>query len=717
MTEKQGSFGSAGPPSTIKGKTFVLACRPPDDSALHETARQVALLGGAVVREVTPGLDYLVVLDRRPDRPTDEECAVKALGEGGEAIQVLDRLGFRDLLSPTPEEALALLRGGDEGLEQWRLRRDGQSQVPIDLSGVDLRGTKLTGIVLYRVKLDDADLCGADLSGSSLGELVRVNLDGARLTGAYVPHLTDCSARSADFSNVRFNPAVIARTDFSGAKLTHVCGSYTRSEQAVFRDADLTGAMLQDSTFPEGNFDGANLTRAFLDQCDLSGATFRGANITQASLSRVKFVNADLTDANLAGANLAGADLTGATIERANFEGANLYAANLSALGPGQPLGLIPPAPVALERIGPNMRLLEAVWRRTGSLETSLHIDPDGREADFVQLIIDYGGRDSVRGFASKPDGTHKCQADTLCEAMLELAQLWPRAELYLETLRVRSGSVRETPKELPEQALAAWHEAFALPLPSPPERKARQQAHRQRFLEMLRGGPEGIRQWNGLRSETLTRAGHFRRAELANCDLRGANLSNHIGSCFGGLDFEGANFAGANLTGGSLHDCSLIKACFRSAVLDNVSCAGANLRQADFEGASLRGCNMRTSRCRGANFRNADLRKVDFGHADLRGADLSSAELERARSKETKHDATTRFPKGFVFPVRSGKGEPPPPGLEVGSRVCVMGGTFAGMEGEVKEIRESTGTFLVELTIFGRAVPVELEYDDVEQV
>jgi len=49
------------------------------------------------------------------------------------------------------------------------------------------------------------------------------------------------------------------------------------------------------------------------------------------------------------------------------------------------------------------------------------------------------------------PDGTHACQANTLAEAMLELAQLLPDAEPYLETLCVSCGSVRDTPKELPE--------------------------------------------------------------------------------------------------------------------------------------------------------------------------------------------------------------------------------------------------------------------------
>src|SRR5262245_36539456 len=117
-------------PETIRGKTFVLARSSSGDSSLDEAAQLLAHLGGVVVLEVTPELDYLVVLDRRTGR---------------------------DLLSPTPEEALALLRAGDEGLEQWRRRHGDQARVVIDLSGADLRGAKLTDIVLYRVKLDGAD--------------------------------------------------------------------------------------------------------------------------------------------------------------------------------------------------------------------------------------------------------------------------------------------------------------------------------------------------------------------------------------------------------------------------------------------------------------------------------------------------------------------------------------------------------------------------------
>lgn len=52
---------------------------------------------------------------------------------------------------------------------------------------------------------------------------------------------------------------------------------------------------------------------------------------------------------------------------------------------------------------------------------------------------------------------------------------------------------------------------------------------------------------------------------------------------------------------------------------------------------------------------------------------------------------------------------------FDKGDRVKVKDGTFAGMEGEIKEILEAKGAVRVELTIFGRPVPVELEYWQVD--
>ena len=59
----------------------------------------------------------------------------------------------------------------------------------------------------------------------------------------------------------------------------------------------------------------------------------------------------------------------------------------------------------------------------------------------------------------------------------------------------------------------------------------------------------------------------------------------------------------------------------------------------------------------------------------------------------------------------------PTKPQYDRGDRVKVKDGTFAGMEGEVKELLEAKGLVRVELTIFGRPVPVELEYWQVEHV
>src|SRR5271157_1240930 len=52
---------------------------------------------------------------------------------------------------------------------------------------------------------------------------------------------------------------------------------------------------------------------------------------------------------------------------------------------------------------------------------------------------------------------------------------------------------------------------------------------------------------------------------------------------------------------------------------------------------------------------------------------------------------------------------------FDKGDKVKVKDGTFAGMEGEVKEVLEAKGTLRVELTIFGRPVSVELEYWQVD--
>jgi len=80
----------------------------------------------------------------------------------------------------------------------------------------------------------------------------------------------------------------------------------------------------------------------------------------------------------------------------------------------------------------------------------------------------------------------------------------------------------------------------------------------------------------------------------------------------------------------------------------------------------------------------------------------MSDREVERMRGSQGQHVPGTIHTK---------------PKYDRGDRVKVKDGTFAGMEGEVKELLEAKGLVRVELTIFGRPVPVELEYWQVEHI
>ena len=51
------------------------------------------------------------------------------------------------------------------------------------------------------------------------------------------------------------------------------------------------------------------------------------------------------------------------------------------------------------------------------------------------------------------------------------------------------------------------------------------------------------------------------------------------------------------------------------------------------------------------------------------------------------------------------------------GDRLRVNDGTFAGMEGEVKEINQEKGLVKLQVSIFGRPVDVDLEFWQVEKV
>ncbi len=149
------------------------------------------------------------------------------------------------------------------------------------------------------------------------------NFFKAELTGAIVPQ---SSLIGTNFTKANLTLAIFQDADLSGANL-----SKANLDRAALYGAKLIGT----------NLVGANLTRAKLVYAKLKGATLHDANFTNADLRFAEFQQVDLTNTNLTGADLSNADLSAANLRHAIMVGTKLDGANLT--GATMPDGSIHP--------------------------------------------------------------------------------------------------------------------------------------------------------------------------------------------------------------------------------------------------------------------------------------------------------------------------------------------------------------------------------------
>jgi hypothetical protein len=191
------------------------------------------------------------------------------------------------------DEAIRLLKGGEDGVREWNQRRGQGEEIPdlseADLSRAVLHGADLGAAVLRRADLGAAVLRRADLRGAVLS--------GADLRGAV---LREAVLLRAVLHRADLRGAVLRRADFREAVLS----------AAVLRGADLSGAVLRGAVFRRADLREADLRWAALSGADLSGADLREADLREADLSRADLSEAVLSEAQCSATIFGGVDLS-----------------------------------------------------------------------------------------------------------------------------------------------------------------------------------------------------------------------------------------------------------------------------------------------------------------------------------------------------------------------------------------------------------------------
>lgn len=140
----------------------------------------------------------------------------------------------------------------------------------------------------------------------------------------------------------------------------------------------------------------------------------------------------------------------------------------------------------------------------------------------------------------------------------------------------------------------------------------------REQAIELLRGGQEGVLEWNARcrRGEAIPDLAHVNlsRCDLIGVDLHGAHLS---GSFLGGSHLDCANLSQADLERADMPACPLYE---------------ANLRRANLREANLRGANVSCADITDADFRGANLCDVDLSSAMLCVTDLDDIRSSMCR-------------------------------------------------------------------------------------
>jgi uncharacterized protein YjbI with pentapeptide repeats len=437
--------------------------------------------GGTIATDLDARVTHLVLPDLASGAGMQKKAA--SLRKKGTAIEVMDAAAFRELLSPTQDELLSLLKDGKRGARALAgvappiaTGKHGAAPGCPRLVGAQLDGVDLSGFDLGGVAFENCRFIGAKLDKTVIVEAIACDfskatgdsprfgkIDRSRFTKAQFKNAESCShLQGSDFSDAKLDNSLFSESFWGSAVDKRPSDQGPRFERACLRGCRFHHVRAQGA-----NFDAAELTNAAFQSCRLDGTSLRNARACDALFVACDLRKADLSNASLVGANLAEADLTGARLDGADVTDANLRGAKINASVLKELKGFSANS-ANLGVVGPSLVELDSVFKKAKQVVISFRVGRDSNDAGHELQITAY----SNFAYLYLPDLSDKISPEPMgsvpfSQEILQAGRVFGHLPVRFETLSIKSTGAPTKGKALRDLVVQGIAEAFAQPAPS----------------------------------------------------------------------------------------------------------------------------------------------------------------------------------------------------------------------------------------------------------
>ena len=456
--------------------------------------------GATTAKDVNAKLDFLVA-QHSPQKALAQR--VKSLNAKGATIQVLDADDFEKMITPTPEEAAAIIRRGPKGMKfyndaisNWARNAVGPGSVTFTISGESFAGLDLRHFDMGECGFESCDFSRAKFERTEIRKAARCKFDNA--TGKVeIAVAEDCSFRGAKIPKSEFSDG--SGSDFTGADLTEgefnqygFAYSKGKMANAILKDAKLKEVKFDAVTFIQPDFSGADLSKAYFENVTIDAGDFRKATLAEAMMGGSKFKNCDFRGADLRNANLVDGDLAGANFDGADLTGANLRGAKIQGVDLSKAKGYQKETTIT---VGPALKELDKAIAKAKRIKFEFHLAeaPKGAHPNLTNPTRVTGDSSHLPygwGMSSATDIPYagRFKKTTMSDEMLKTARVLGDVKIRFETLQIQQTKSKLKSNEFREVLTQALCEAFSQEPPDENQLAGLVKSHRKQISKATAG-------------------------------------------------------------------------------------------------------------------------------------------------------------------------------------------------------------------------------------